>query len=173
MAEEILAGADGQVINVLEGDGPGILVSSITGDDAPIGGANASNLLFGDANTPFQNTGGNDTTVAIDDMWGDAATMISQSTGALDTFVFALNDGNDVTHDFRQGDVIDFDGFADLPAASALPKLPMTFADMNIEAIDANSDGIRDSSVIHLDSQNSVTVLEVTGLMASDFLFIA
>src|SRR5262245_21819669 len=127
------------------------------------GGANATNWLFGDANTLSHHTGGNDTIIAADDIWGDAA----------DTFVFALNNGNDVIHDFRQGDVIDLDGFTDLPAASAVAKLSMTFADLNIETIDTNSDGIRDSSIIQLDSQNSVTVIEVTGLLASDFLFIA
>jgi len=173
VANEILVGVDGQVINVLEGDGPGILVSSIAGDDMLTGGANATNWLFGDANTLSHSTGGNDTIIAADDIWGDAATMINQSTGGLDTFVFALNNGNDVIHDFRQGDVIDLDGFTDLPAASAVAKLSMTFADLNIETIDTNSDGIRDSSVIQLDSQNSVTVIEVTGLLASDFLFIA
>jgi hypothetical protein len=41
----------------------------------------------------------------------------------------------------------------------------MTLADLNMETIDSNSDGIRDSSVIHLDSQNSDTVLEVTGVL--------
>ena len=55
----------------------------------------------------------------------------------------------------------------------ALSHLMQSFSDLNIETIDINSDTVVDSSVIHFDANNSVTVVGVTGLTAADFHFVA
>lgn len=61
---------------------------------------------------------------------------------------------------------------AQLPP-QALSQLLQSFSDLNIETVDTNNDSVADSSVIHFDANNSVTVVGVTGLTAADFHFVA
>jgi hypothetical protein len=102
-------------------------------------------------------------------------------------FVFAPSNGNDVIHDFQQGvDLIELDGLSnpaqvaphlshpgDHLSTQATNQLLLSFADLNIHTIDTNHDGIADSSVIRFDAHDSVTVLGVTHLQASDFSIVA
>jgi len=46
------------------------------------------------------------------------------------------------------------------------------FRDLHIQTVDTNNDHIADSSVIHFDASDSVTVLGVTHLTAADFHFL-
>jgi hypothetical protein len=47
-----------------------------------------------------------------------------------------------------------------------------TFSDLDIQEVDTNADNIPDTSVIDLGGNNSITVLGVIGLTATDFDFI-
>jgi hypothetical protein len=95
-----------------------------------------------------------------------------------DTFVFSLNNGNDLINDFHQGeDIIEIDTSPiPTPAAGHIPpqaqishagnQFPETFSDLNIQEVNGSS------SIIHFDANNSVTVAGVTGLTAADFHFV-
>jgi Ca2+-binding RTX toxin-like protein len=153
--------------NILVGDAR-YMYSSQGGDDTLTGGANgATNYLYGDAEKMYaDSTGGNDRLVsganATDQMWGDFAVTDGTATGGHDAFVFGPSNGTDFVNDFHHGeDHIELDGFGAL-----------SFANLNIATIDANSDGLMDS-IIHFDSSDSVTVYNVTGLTAADFFFVA
>lgn len=170
--------------NDLYGDAQ-YMFNSTGGDDTIIGGANSVNYLFGDAANVYDSIGGDDRLVSatntIDHMTGDGYPhAFVNSIGGQDVFVFAPDNGTDYIHDFRQGeDHIELDGFhktagkaGDRIPAQALKNLPLiTFADLNIETVDANNDGVLDS-VIHLNANNSITVDSVTGLTANDFFFV-
>ena len=141
------------------------------GNDTLTGGASVRvNYLFGDAHAMSDNAhGGDDTLISgtgTDHMWGDAqfingvAASPTAATGTVitgaDTFVFALNNGNDDINDFRQGDQDKINvsawGFTSL-------------ADMTI--IDTGDD-----SKIEFDATNSVTLVGFDSpLQASDFIF--
>lgn len=76
--------------------------------------------------------------------------------GGNDRYVFALQNGHDTVR-FEDGkDVMDLRAFA----ASNIHG----FGDLNIETVGADS-------VIHFDANNDITVIGVTRLSASDFLF--
>ena len=87
------------------------------------------------------------------------------------------NNGNDIVHDFHQGeDIIELDGFLKAPmsangAAQMSLKAASNLLHFSIETVDANHDGSTDS-VIHFDASNSVTLLGVANLTAHDFLFL-
>jgi acyl CoA:acetate/3-ketoacid CoA transferase alpha subunit len=83
--------------------------------------------------------------------------------------------GNDVIHDFQHGkDTIKLGGF-DLGHKSAQALAHLSDKALNdllhIQTLDTNGDHVLDS-VIHFDANNSVTVLGVSHLTASDFHFI-
>jgi hypothetical protein len=165
---------------------------STGGNDTLIGGTGGTNNLYGDAYLagPGPQHGGDDRLVSADNttdnMWGDFFSPPSSSgaTFGHDTFVFDPHNGNDVIHDFQQGtDTIELDGFFTNPhipiqAAQHIPPQAAshlgleTFADLNIQLVDTDGNGTNDSSVIHFDANNSVTVLGVTGLTAADFHFV-
>jgi len=131
----------------------------------PSGG---TNVLIGDAVqvTGQEPTGGNDTLISAphtnDSMWGDFQSVSGGPPHfGNDTFVFGPHNGNDIINDFQlpdpqtsfAGDIIEIDS-----------KKPMTFADLNIQPLDTNNDGILDSSVIQFDPHDSVTVLGIPNL---------
>jgi len=173
-------------INVLVGDAIHFAGPAKGGNDTITGGVGGSNTLIGDGiDTNGPESGGNDRLVSADNttdnMWGD---FQSGGTGGQDTFVFDRNNGNDIIHDYQQGfdNPIELDGFFKNPHIPTNPHIPLlppqagnhileTFADLNISEVDANNDGHTDS-VIHFDANNSVTVLNVTGLTAADFHFV-
>ena len=69
------------------------------------------NYLYGDAWSMTGSTGGNDTLISgtgVEQMWGDAAIMLTTSVGGADTFVFHANNNLDTINDFQraQGDKI-------------------------------------------------------------------
>ena len=114
-------------------------------------------------------------------MWGDVGTGFL-STYGHDTFAFRPNNGNDFIYDFHQGeDIIELGGFNknNIPAKAAahvpdhgLSQLLQSAASLNIQAIDTNGDNVADSSLIRFDANNSITVMNVTGLTAADFHFV-
>ena len=164
--DTLIGGANAH--NVLAGDTCNIMVNSTGGNDTLIGGggAAADNILVGDAREMITSTGGNDRLVsganATDQMWGDFAVTDGTSTEGHDSFVFGPSNGTDFVWDFQPGkDHIELDGFGAL-----------TFASLDLQTVDANSDGLTDS-VIHFDPSNSVTVYNVTNLIEADFLFVA
>ena len=144
------------------------------GDDTLTGGKGGTNYLIGDAANaiggPIQ--GGADRLVSADNttdhMWGDFQSHNQgQITGGADTFVFGPRNGDDFIYDFHQGeDIIEID------ASKAPGHFPETFSDLNIDQVDTDGSGTADSSIIHFDAHNSVTVLGVTNLAPSDFDFI-
>src|SRR5262245_32888673 len=115
-------------------------------------------------------------------MWGDVEVNLGSFTGGHDTFAFRPKNGNDFIYDFHRGeDIIELGGFfkGKIPeqAAAHLPpqaasKLLQSFANLNIETLDTNNDTVADTSVIHFDANNSVTVVGVIGLTAADFNFV-
>ena len=78
--------------------------------------------------------------------------------GGQDTFAFLLSNGADFIKDFHHGeDIIELGGFSSTLAS---------FSDLNI-----GNDGM--DSVIHFNGTDSITVVGVTNLVESDFLFVA
>jgi serralysin len=133
-------------------------VAQTTGAAFLIGGADSGfNFMIGDCfQVPFAK-GGNDLLISgprtHDDMWGDGPFMVA---GGNDVFVFGSRNGDDVIWDFHHGqDAIALIGFG-APGNR--------FDHLNIDVVDGNS-------VIHLGGDNSVTIMGVTNLLASDFLF--
>jgi hypothetical protein len=195
--DTLLGGADSNPNNLF-GDALDMGGGALGGDDVLIGGDNSINNLYGDADMMADATGGNDTLIGgrggtnvlvgdarvgaagpgsvggddrlisadhtTDDMWGDFQ-QGPGTKGGHDTYVFGPHNGDDIVHDFShaQGDLIEI----------AIKHLE-TFADLNIQRVDANGDNITDS-VIHFDAHDSVTVLSVgtfIPLAADDFLFV-
>jgi Ca2+-binding RTX toxin-like protein len=192
-ADTLIGGTNS--INTLVGDADTTLGAPNGGNDTLIGGVGGSNTLIGDfVDAGGGASGGTDRLVSApnttDDMWGDFQTVGGGNPQfGADTFVFGQHNGNDVIHDFQQGlDTIEIDT-SPLPIVpiqaldhipphaldhiptQAVSNFPTSFADLTIQLVDANNDGITDS-VIHFDANNSVTVLNVTGLTAADFHFV-
>jgi Ca2+-binding RTX toxin-like protein len=171
--------------NTLIGDADSMASPVTGGNDTLTGGIGGANTLIGDAvhSTGAAPTGGNDRLISADhttdDMWGDFQSVSGgPPTGGHDTFVFSQHNGDDIIHDFQQGiDAIEINT-SPFPTQAAEHIPPQagsqfleTFTDLNIQEVDANTDGLTDS-VIHFDANNSVTVLGVTGLTANDFHFV-
>jgi hypothetical protein len=160
--------------NTLVGDA-GSMVSPVTGgNDTLIGGVGATNTLIGDAisSTGAVPTGGDDRLVSAanstDNMWGDFQNVDGGPPSfGNDTFVFGPRNGDDFINDFHR-----FEDMIEIDASQANGRFPTTFAELNIELVDSNADSINDTSLIHFDAHNSVTVVGVTGLTADDFNFI-
>ena len=92
-----------------------------------------------------------------DFMWGDAVNVFDNAVGGSDTFVFAPYNGLDTIFDLEQGkDHLDLTADATIGIHQ--------FSDLNIEV--SGSD-----SIIHFDSDNQVTIVGVTTLHTTDFLF--
>jgi hypothetical protein len=177
---DILTGGAGSEYNYLYGDAEFMHDQATGGRDTLIGGADSINTLFGDAYRMDGDVrGGNDRLVgasrSTDHMWGDAAEMAPTAMGGRDVFAFRPLNGSDFIYDFRQGeDQIELGGFfKDTLSKKGASKALLSFGDLNIETVDTNDDTIADSSVIRLDQVNSITVYGITGLVASDFLFVA
>jgi hypothetical protein len=161
------------------------------GNDTLIGGKGGVNYMYGDSHDagPGPTHGGNDTLVSApgttDYMWGDffSPSGSPASTFGNDTFVVGPNNGNDTIFDFQQGqDHIEIDsslaGFLptqatdhmspnavdNIPAGAG--NFPTSFADLNVQEVNENS-------VIQFGTNDSVTVVGVTGLTADDFQFVA
>jgi hypothetical protein len=119
------------------------------------------NIIFGDAYSADAGvTFGDDRLIsgayATDAMWGDAQFKDS-GLGGADVFVFEANNGVDTIYDFEQNnDRIEIKGITGIA----------TFDDLVVTtSLGANS------STINLGDGNTVTVLGVTNLTASDFIF--
>ena len=98
---------------------------------------------------------------------------IAPGSPAIGNIIEKLLQLRDATHPH-----IELDGFYRVPVpeharehipSKAASHLLSSFNDLNIQTVDANSDGQMDS-VIHLDASNSVTVYGVANLTVSDFL---
>jgi len=95
-------------------------------------------------------------------MWGDFGGEGNESPGAVgqggeDRFVFLVNNGQDIIYDFRpdEGDKIDLRKIDDIQWQSTNWEI-------------SQNDG---SSIIHFDNDNTITVIGVTGLSETDFIF--
>jgi Ca2+-binding RTX toxin-like protein len=121
-------------------------------------GSDGSDTLYGDALFAIDHSRcGNDVLrggKGNDIMYGDAASLAPTVTPGADRFVFAKQSGQDWIGDFQRGldhlDVraIGYTGFGQLTI-----------------------DQVGDHSVVHFRGDNQVTLVGVTGLTASDFLF--
>ncbi|MGI6854242.1 calcium-binding protein [Mesorhizobium sp. 1B3] len=113
------------------------------------GSGNDRLTVFGGSGNVLNGGDGNDTLVGgigDDDLMGE---------DGADRFVFAPQSGHD-TVDFEKGqDILDF---------RALAATVSSFADLDIDVIGQDS-------VIHFDTDDDLTVLGVTDLSESDFLF--
>lgn len=90
-----------------------------------------------------------------DTMTGDGTATTASVTFGSDTFVFNDGSGNDAITDFQIGfDVIQVDGYG-----------LTDFSQLTIDELGGNS-------VVEFDASNSVTLMGVTGLAASDFDFV-
>ena len=143
--DDVLIGGDNS-INNLFGDAF-VMADATGGNDTLVGGRGGTNVLVGDAFVGVAgalSVGGDDRLISADhttdDMWGDF--QQGPGTGGHDTYVFGPHNGDDTIHDFHhsQGDLIEI-GIKHLE----------TFADLTIDQVDANNDGITDS-VIHFDA---------------------
>ena len=148
------------VNNLIYGDAYDMQGSAIAGDDTLIGGDYASNAMWGDTQTAGAGvTLGNDRLIsgayADDLMWGDALSYAGSGLGGADVFVFGANNGVDEIRDFESGhDKIEIKGIAGID----------DFGDLAVNYYD-------DKSVIDFGGGNTVTVVGVTTLTASDFIF--
>jgi hypothetical protein len=96
---------------------------------------------------------------AEDHMWGDFRTSDGTVRGGNDTFVFGPSNGTDHIHDFQQGrDTIELREIDNVAS----------FADLDIESVDADQDGSLDS-IVRFDDSNSITVYNVAALTRCDF----
>lgn len=137
------------------GSGHDTLVATVAPGTVPgssflDGGAGNDQLtVFGGSGNVLNGGDGNDTLVGgigDDELIGE---------GGADRFVFAPQSGHD-TVDFEKGqDILDF---------RALAATVSSFADLDIDVIGQDS-------VIHFDTDDDLTVLSVTDLSESDFLF--
>ena len=163
--DDDLTGGDYAAENYLYGDGNCLgntsSDSAVGGDDTLRGGDYAgANYLYGDGELTDGNAVcGNDRLVsgteAPDKMWGDGVQFSENTVRGADTFVFAPMNGQDTIFDFEQGrDHIELTGFKHL-------KL---FSDL-----DVHSDG-SGGSIIDFHDGNTITVLGVVSLTASDFI---
>lgn len=131
----------------------------VGGDDILMGG-DGDDTITGDWEYSFNAASifGDDTIIggAGDDiMTGDGAASGGAITYGADIFVFNDGSGNDTIRDFQDGlDVIQVDGYG-----------LTDFAQLAIDESGGNS-------VIQFDASNSVTLLGVTGLDATDFDFV-
>ena len=77
-----------------------------------------------------------------DDMWGDFQNVNGGPPHfGHDTFVFGPHNGDDFIHDFHQ-----FEDTIEIDASKAPGRIPETSSDLNIEQVDANSDGLSTAS---------------------------
>jgi hypothetical protein len=155
--------------NMLVGDAH-TMVNSKGGNDILSGAdfAGSTTYLTGDGiYGDSTSKGGNDTLISgkgNDFMWGDFGGKDSTSapTGASfgkDTFVFQANNGQDIIYDFHRGDgdQIKLLGIAGINASTIAGKIGLS------------NDGL--NNVISFDDGSTITVVGVTDLADTDFLF--
>jgi hypothetical protein len=124
--------------------------------------------LYGDGHDLLDHArGGDDRLVSVDyrsdEMWGDAFTVGPKAVTGHDTFVFGLESGHDIIHDFEQGkDVIDLTAFAAVGVHDFDDLAPLLFQ---------QSDGVLIILDIGPVLGNTVLVAGASGLTASDFVF--
>ena len=147
-------------LDVVYGDAYSMSGNAVGGNDRLVGGTTGNDTLIGDAYQMGGNSrAGNDVLVsghANDSMWGDAVVKGPNVIEGSNTFVFAPQNGNDVINDFHTNlDHIDLTA----DAAIGIDH----FTDLDIQTAGSNS-------VIHLDANDSITVVGNVHLQASDFL---
>ncbi|MGI6245813.1 MAG: calcium-binding protein [Pseudochelatococcus sp.] len=126
------------------GDGNDTIYGDAGAFTPPNGSSTGDELVFGNDRL----TGG----AGNDHLWGDGPGI---SAGGTDTFIFGPGSGQDTIHDFRKSDAdkIDVSAYA------------TSFAALTISTI-----GSADT-LVKFDGVNSVLLLGVTNLTASDFIF--
>lgn len=180
---DILTGGDTS-FNYLYGDSQFLSLENSTftgGDDILTGGDNGTNYLYGDVQLAEVEdggtfTGGNDILISgtgTDHMWGDGG-VVGDATGGSDVFVFLADNGEDIIHDFEQGeDLIDISALLQTLLPAGLSKVIDKLPEQAVEAIlsaKLDIEVVGDDSVIDFGDGNSVTVLGVADLTSSDFL---
>jgi Ca2+-binding RTX toxin-like protein len=178
-----LSGSDVRSVHFQGGDGADrlnannsstpVVAEGENGDDRLVGGNGSDQLHGGNGNDVLQGNGGNDWLVGgngDDRLSGGAGRDVlaggagdDQLTGGAgrDAFVFEPNGGNDTIRDFSAGtDQIVMRGF------SGTGGQPLTFAQLTGSITETGGDS-------HIDVGNThITVSNVTGLAASDFVFV-
>jgi len=162
--DDIVTGAAFPLVATqLFGDAQTLADFALGGNDtlfAIVQGSGPGTMMFGDgAELLDRSRGGNDTLVSAangnETMWGDAAVVAPTAHTGADTFVFLPRNGKDTIMDFELGnDKIELNGFG--------------FDELSdfTDAITYTEQG----AVIALDDANSILVVGVTGLGASDFI---
>ena len=162
--DDIVTGAAFPLVATqLFGDAQTLADFALGGNDtlfAIVQGSGPGTMMFGDGAELLDRTrGGNDTLVSAangnETMWGDAAVVAPTAHTGADTFVFLPSNGKDTIMDFEPGnDKIELNGFG--------------FDELSdfTDAITYTEQG----AVIALDDANSILVVGVTGLGASDFI---
>jgi hypothetical protein len=165
------SGARAAASNDVYGDAETLRDRSQGGDDV-LSGVDypfAFSRLFGDGRTLLDKAiAGDDTLISggrnsADEMWGDAAHLGPDVTTGADTFVFQLNNGRDIIHDFEPGkDSLDLSAFA-------------SFGLHDFEALSGWLLHQPDGTLVILDFDgtmgNSVFLAGVQDLSACDVLF--
>ena len=126
--------------------------------DDILSGSAGRDLLIGDADVMYDASSGGDDVLfggkGDDRLYGDALNFESSGQTGADRFVFGGTSGKDVIGDFEHHkDVIDVQRLG--------------YTDLSQLTIDVSGG----DSVVHFRGSNQVTVLGVTNLDASDFLF--
>jgi len=162
----------------------------VAGNDTLIGGANSTNILYGDAGSTMGNpTLGSDILIGgkggVNYLIGDANDVAGGvgGTGGNDFLVSAASTTDYMWGDLREsGSLFESgrDAFAfakhngddfinDFAHGQDIIQLDLgkntAFSDLNIEVVGSDS-------VIHLGAHDSVTVANVTALTADDFMFV-
>ena len=146
----------------LYGDAYSMFDNAVGGNDTLIGGkAGTSDTLVGDAHDMHGNaTAGNDILIsggADDSMYGDAINKDASVISGHDTFVFAPMNGHDTINDFVHGnDIIDLTALASTGVHS--------ISDLTIDLSGTDS-------IIHFDVNDTIAVVGIQHLLASDFHF--
>ncbi len=149
--------------NTVYGDAESMQQSAAGGDDLLYGATgDATNYLYGDAySASNQARGGNDilySSGGTDHMWGDFAVIegrsIDDSHFGNDIFYLLRESGHDYIYDFRPGE-------------DEISLRSKRITDMS--GFEITQDG--ENLVLTFDENNSVTLLGVTTVDASDFIF--
>jgi hypothetical protein len=159
---DIVSGAS-VFTNRLYGDAQTLSGFSIGGNDTVIArsmpGLSGNTAMYGDgAEILDRAKGGNDTLISganSEQMWGDAATVAPTARTGADTFVFLPPNGHDTIADFERGkDHIDLRAFG--------------FSSFNDVA--SHIEDTQNGALISFDANDSILVVGVHQLSASDFI---
>ncbi len=160
---DIVTGSSFRAQAILYGDAETLSGFARGGKDTLIAqsgtGTGGPTLMYGDgANLLDHSKGGDDTLIGgngNEQMWGDAAIVAPTAQTGADKFVFAPPNGHDTVNDFETGkDHIELDGYGFGNFNDIASKIQYT----------------TDGALIIFDANDSILVVGVNHLSASDFI---